>query len=58
MIALYFLLSALIALAGIVPAETANKEVLEVGGAHGFSTFYGYYMLKAQALAADYTDAI
>lgn len=50
--------AALIALAGIVPAETANKEVLEVGGAHGFSTFYGYYMLKAQALAGDYTDAI
>ena len=50
--------AALIALAGIVPAEKANKEVLEVGGAKNFSTFYGYYMLKAQALAGDYTDAI
>lgn len=50
--------AALIALAGIVPAKTANDEVLQVGGAHKFSTFYGYYMLKAQAMAGDYTNAI
>ena len=50
--------AALIALAGIIPAEQANKEVLSVGGAKNFSTFYGYYMLQAQGLAGDYTGAI
>ena len=50
--------AALIALAGIVPAEKANEEVLSVGGPHGFSTFYGYYMLQAQAKAGDYAGAI
>ena len=51
--------AALIALAGIVLAdEKANEEVLSVGGPHGFSTFYGYYMLQAQAEAGDYAGAI
>ena len=50
--------AALIALSGIIPAEKANDEVLKVDGAHGFSTFYGYYMLQAQGLAGDYAGAI
>ncbi|MDD3108272.1 MAG: alpha-L-rhamnosidase C-terminal domain-containing protein [Alistipes sp.] len=49
--------AALISLAGIVPAEKAN-EVLKADGAHGFSTFYGYYMLQAQMKAGDYAGAI
>lgn len=50
--------AALLALAGMMPAEKANKEVLAVDGAHRFSTFYGYYMLQAKAMAGDYQGAI
>jgi alpha-L-rhamnosidase len=50
--------AALMAMAGIIPAVKANSEVIAVGGAEGFSTFYGYYMLQAQALAGDYQGAI
>lgn len=50
--------AALMAISGMVPAEKADKEVLSVGGAKNFSTFYGYYMLEAQALAGNYTEAM
>lgn len=50
--------AALLALAELVPAEKANKEVLSVGGAKDFSTFYGYYMLQAMAKAGDYQGAM
>ncbi|RYF75451.1 MAG: alpha-L-rhamnosidase [Cytophagaceae bacterium] len=50
--------AALLALAGLMPAQEANKTVLAVGGAKNFSTFYGYYMLQAQAKAGDYTGAL
>lgn len=50
--------AALIALSGIIDPQKANDEVLKVGGAHGFSTFYGYYMLQAQGMAGDYAGAI
>lgn len=50
--------ASLLALAGLIPAKQANTEVLSVGGTQGFSTFYGYYMLQAKALAGDYDGAI
>lgn len=50
--------AALMTLAGLIPAEVANKQVLSVNGAQGFSTFYGYYMLQAKAQAGDYQGAI
>jgi alpha-L-rhamnosidase len=50
--------AALLSLAGIIPAEKANSEVITVGGAKNFSTFYGYYMLQAQALAGDYQGGL
>lgn len=50
--------AALLALADLVPAEQANQEVLSVGGAKDFSTFYGYYMLQAMAKAGDYQGAL
>ena len=50
--------AALMAMAGIIPAKKANEEVIAVGGPKRFSTFYGYYMLEAQALAGDYTAAL
>lgn len=49
--------AALLSLAGIVPADQANKEI-SVDGAKNFSTFYGYYMLEAKAKAGDYQGAI
>ncbi|MGE4567616.1 MAG: alpha-L-rhamnosidase C-terminal domain-containing protein [Bacteroidales bacterium] len=50
--------AALMALAGMIPADEANREVIAVGGAKNFSTFYGYYMLEAQAKAGDYASAV
>ena len=50
--------AALMALAGLMKAEKADKEVLRVGGAQGFSTFYGYYMLEAMAKAGNYQGAM
>lgn len=50
--------AALMALAGLMPAEKANAEVIAVGDCERFSTFYGYYMLQAKAKANDYTGAL
>lgn len=50
--------AALLSLAGLVDPRKANETVIEKDGAHRFSTFYGYYMLQAQALAGDYQDAL
>ena len=50
--------AALMALADIIPAEQACDELIAVGGAEGFSTFYGYYMLEALAKAGRHQDAI
>lgn len=50
--------AALQALAGIIPAKQAHDEVIGVGGAKDFSTFYGYYMLQAQAKAGEYQAAL
>jgi len=50
--------AALLALAGLVPAENANNEILAQNGVHKMSAFYGYYMLNARAKAGDYQGAI
>ena len=50
--------AALMALAGMLPAKQACDEVINAGGSKGFSTFYGYYMLQAQAKAGDYPSAL
>jgi hypothetical protein len=50
--------AALLSLAEMIPAKKADEETLSVGGAKGFSTFYGYYMLQAQAKAGNYQTAI
>lgn len=42
--------AALLAIAGIDAADTPNIDVVARGGAEGFSTFYGFYMLEALAL--------
>ncbi|MDR0559346.1 MAG: alpha-L-rhamnosidase [Prevotellaceae bacterium] len=50
--------AALLALANMMSAKQADDEVISVGGARNFSTFYGYYMLQAQAKAGNYQAAI
>lgn len=50
--------AALMALAGTMDAKEADNNVIGVGGAKGFSTFYGYYMLEAMAKAGDYQGAM
>ena len=50
--------AALMGLAGIIPVEKACEDVVAVGGAKGFSTFYGYYMLEALAAAGRYDEAL
>lgn len=50
--------AALLALSGLVSPEKSNLEVLSKDGVHRMSTFYGYYMLKARALAGDYQGAL
>ena len=50
--------ASLMALAGLMPAGQACDEVVKVDGPKGFSTFYGYYMLEALAMAGEYQTAI
>lgn len=50
--------ASLMALAGLIPAEKANTEVISKGECANFSTFYGYYMLQAKAKAGDYQGAV
>lgn len=50
--------AALMAMAGLMDPSRASEDVILVDGAHRFSTFYGYYMLEALALAGEYQSAI
>ena len=50
--------ASLLALAGMMDAKKAVNDVIGVGGAKNFSTFYGYYMLEAMSMAGDYQDAM
>ncbi|MCE5345540.1 MAG: alpha-L-rhamnosidase [Bacteroidales bacterium] len=50
--------AALLALSGLITPEKANSEMLARDGVHKMSTFYGYYMLNARALAGDFQGAL
>lgn len=50
--------AAILSLAGLQDAKKMADEVLKVGGAKGFSTFFGYYMLCAIGKAGDVADAL
>ena len=50
--------AALLAMSDLVSPEKANAEILAKDGVHKMSTFYGYYMMKARAMAGDYQGAI
>lgn len=49
---------ALMALAGIMDAESVNEELLVKDGVKDISTFYGYYVLNAMASAGNYQGAM
>lgn len=50
--------AALMAIAGLTDPVSADRNVLSRDGAAGFSTFYGYYMLEAMALAGNHRGAL
>lgn len=50
--------ASLMAIAGLLDPKKACDDVVSVGGPKGFSTFYGYYMLQAQAMAGEYEEAL
>ncbi len=50
--------AALLALAGLADPEKTNEEVLKKDGAAGMSTYMGYYILAARALAGDYKGCL
>ncbi len=50
--------AALMVLAGIADADETNQAVLAAGQAKGLSSFYGFYVLKARAMAGDITGSL
>jgi alpha-L-rhamnosidase len=50
--------AALLALSQLEDAKKVNQDYLLVNPTEGISTFYGYYVLQARAMAGDYAGAI
>lgn len=50
--------AAFLAISGIEDAKKMNSETISPNGAHGYSTFMGYYILTAKAMAGDYEGAL
>ncbi len=50
--------ASLLILADIGDREKLHREVIAPGGAMGYSTFFGYYILAAKALAGDLAGAL
>lgn len=50
--------AALLVLAGLKDADEVNEKLLAKGGAKGMSTFMGYYILTARAMAGDYEGCL
>jgi len=50
--------AALLVMAGLEDAKEVNEKLLKVGGAKGMSTFMGYYILTARAMAGDYQGCL
>ena len=46
------------ALTGLMDKGKANQEYLSYNGSHGFSTFFGFFMLEAMAAANNYQGAM
>lgn len=50
--------AALLALSGLEDAKKINQDYLSMNPKEGISTFYGYYVLQARAMAGDYEGGI
>ncbi len=50
--------ASLLALSALADAKEINEKHLALGGAKGYSTFFGYYLLQAKALAGDFVGAL
>ena len=50
--------ASLLSLSGISDPVVINEKYLKPDGAHGYSTFFGFYTLAAKALAGDYDGAL
>ena len=50
--------AALMSLSGLMDSKIADKEYISYNGSHGFSTFFGFFMLEAMALAGNYAGAM
>ena len=50
--------ASLLILSGIGDAKKLNREVISPGGPEGYSTFFGYYILAAKAIAGDLSGAL
>ncbi len=50
--------AALLAISGLMDANEVNEKWLSRDPMYGISTFYGYYVLQARALAGDYNGAM
>ncbi len=50
--------AAMMALAGLADPAQINRDILKKDGVQNMSTFYGYYLLEAMALAGDYAGAL
>lgn len=50
--------AAALALSGLADAKEMNDKVIAPGGGHGYSTFFGYYILAAKAMAGDMNGAL
>lgn len=50
--------ASLLSLSGLMPAKEANEKYISVDSVQCFSTYFGYYMLRAMAEAGDYQNAL
>ena len=50
--------NALMVLAGLADPKEINERVMIPGGGHGYSTFFGYYIMAAKAMAGDHAGAL
>lgn len=50
--------ASLLVLAGLKDARRTNEALLQIGGAAGMSTFMGYYILAARAMAGDWQGCL
>ncbi len=50
--------ASLLALSGLADPKEINEKVMIPGGGQGYSTFFGYYILAAKAMAGDHAGAL